>query len=337
MALLEVSDLSVEYETDNGPLRAVDGVDFSVDEGEIIGIVGESGCGKTTFGRSLLGLLPRNGRITSGSIEFDGSELTNFSEKELNEVRWRDISIIVQNAMNALDPVIRIGDQFVEVIRTHSNISKSEARNRTRELLQSVDIDPARMRDYGHELSGGQRQRVIIALALALEPPLVIADEPTTGLDVIVQDAILELISNLQHDLGNSMIFITHDISVIAEVADRVAVMYGGQIAEIGTTSEVFKESGHPYTIGLKNAFPSLSGRDQELVNIPGSPPNLVDPPSGCRFEPRCPFSTEKCQRSPELAKIKEGHAARCHYTDDRKSFRTQGAKHETWESEKHD
>jgi peptide/nickel transport system ATP-binding protein len=333
MSLLSIEDLTVEYSTAKGPLRATESVTLSVKEGEILGIVGESGCGKTTVTKAVIGSLDKNGQITGGEIRYKGRDITNLSDSDLRSIRWEEISHVIQNAMNALNPVHRIGSQFVEVIQAHSEMSKSQARERAKELLNSVGIESNRIRDYPHELSGGQRQRVVIALALALDPPLVIADEPTTGLDVVIQDEILRLIKQLQAELGNSMVIITHDISVVAEVADRVAVMYGGEIVEVGTTMDVFTRSAHPYTMGLMNAFPSLEESSDELVSIPGSPPNLVDPPGGCRFAARCPFKTETCSEPPPLTETTTDHRARCHYTNQAEAFRAESREADTWEA----
>jgi oligopeptide/dipeptide ABC transporter ATP-binding protein len=273
--------------------------------------------------------------VGEGEIRFKDENLLEYSQKAFNDLRWAEISYIIQNAMNALDPVYTIGNQFQEVIRNHESVSKSEARDRARSLLTSVGIDGQRLNSYPHELSGGQRQRVVIALALALEPDLVVADEPTTGLDVVVQDEILDLLTELQSEFGNSMIIITHDISVVSEIADRVAVMYGGEIVEFGETGDVFNRSGHPYTMGLFNAFPSLMESDQEPVSIPGSPPDLTAPPDGCRFIDRCPFSTEHCESEPPFAEVREGQYAKCHYVNDAEQFRAESRDPETWTEER--
>ncbi|MCD2204060.1 ABC transporter ATP-binding protein [Halobacterium sp. KA-6] len=331
MSVLELDGMSVDYATENGRLRAVDDVDLTVEEGEILGIVGESGCGKTTLTKAILGLLAKNGQVSEGEIRFKEQNLLECSQKEFNGLRWADISYIIQNAMNALDPVYTVGQQFTEVIRNHESVSKREARERTQSLLESVGIDGDRANSYPHELSGGQRQRVVIALALALQPDLVVADEPTTGLDVVVQDEILDLLTDMQEEFGNSMIIITHDISVVSEIADRVAVMYGGEIAELGPTGDVFKRSGHPYTMGLFNAFPSVDEGDQEPVSIPGSPPDLTEPPEGCRFAARCPFATVECETTPPFAEVRDGQRARCHYVDDAAAFRAESKDPETW------
>ena len=334
MALLEMIDVSIEYETDRGQLQAVDGVDLSVDQGETLGLVGESGSGKTTATKPILGLLDSNGRVAGGEIRFEGRDLTTLSEAELRrEIRWQKISYIPQNAMAALDPVFTVGDQIEEVILAHTDRTKRAARERTAELLVDVGLDPNRARDYPHELSGGQRQRVTIALALALSPALIIADEPTTGLDVVVQDEILELIDEIQAEMGCAMIFITHDMSVIAEISDRIAVMYAGRVMESGTIRDVFKRSAHPYTIGLQNSFPRMERNPAEssLITIPGSSPELYDPPDGCRFIDRCPFATGTCEELPPTVEVADGHRIECHFPDRSEEFRTAGSNAETW------
>lgn len=335
MALLELVDLTVEYETERGTLRAVDDFNLTVAPGETVGIVGESGCGKTTATKPILGILDDNGRVAGGSIRYKDEILTDLTEQELKQrIRWQEISYIPQNAMAALDPVFTVGSQVIEVIREHTTVSKKEARSRTADLFEDVGLDPNRMNDYPHELSGGQRQRVTIALALALEPSLIIADEPTTGLDVVVQDEILDLIADIQADIGCSMIFITHDMSAIAEIADRVAVAYAGRVVELGSAHDVFKESAHPYTIGLQNAFPKMERNPTEssLITIPGSPPDLHDPPSGCRFADRCPFATTECEQDPARNTVRPDHFIECHYPEKADSFRAQGSNPAAWQ-----
>jgi len=331
MTILNVGNVSVEYTTKGGSIDAVSDVGFELEKGETLALVGESGSGKTTLGKAVLNLLDENGEISEGEIRYDGRNITGLSDKEMREIRWQELSLIPQNAMNSLDPVYRVGSLFKQVYDAHIDISKAEARERTSELLESVGLDANRMHDYPHELSGGQRQRVTIALSLALDPSLIVADECTTGLDVVVQDEILELISDLQEDIGNAMIFITHDISAVAEVADKVAVMYAGQIVEYGDIENVFKHSTHPYTIGLRQAVPTIHAGEQQLSSIPGEPPDLSNPPSGCRFLDRCPFATTECKTEPSLRAVQDEHESKCHYNDRAKQFRADGENPETW------
>ncbi len=335
MTQLKISDLRIEYALDETPLVAVEDVDLDLAPATTLGLVGESGSGKTTVIKAILGLLDDNGRITSGEIHFDGEDLTGLTDAELNErIRWQQISYVPQNAMAALDPVYRVGSQIVEVICHHTNRSKAEARERAAHLFERVDLDEGSLDNYPHQLSGGQRQRVVIALALALEPSLIIADEPTTGLDVKVQDAIIDLLQDIQADLGCSIITVTHDISVVAEMADDIAVMYGGWIMEAGSTREVLKESQNPYTIGLRNAFPTLADnpRMDDLISIPGSPPSLTPPPTGCRFASRCPFATEECDEAePPMLNVRDGHRTKCHYPEEAQTFREQGRNAARW------
>ncbi|WP_313693482.1 ABC transporter ATP-binding protein [Halorarum halobium] len=335
MTLLELDDLGVTYEEDGADVHAVDGVDLSVEAGETLGIVGESGCGKSTVIKSLVDILDENGSVSAGEIRFRGEDLVGFSQERLNEeVRWTEISYIPQNAMASLDPVYRIGAQIIEVIRAHTDATEGEARARAEELLVDVGLDAERLSDYPHELSGGQRQRAVIALALALEPSVILADEPTTGLDVVIQDEILKLLSEIQAEVNCAIVLVTHDMSVVAEIADTIAVMYGGRVMEVGDTTDVFTDSTHPYTIGLKNAFPTLErGSDtSRLVSIPGSPPNLRHPPSGCRFTDRCPFATEECTAvEPPTVEVGDGQRAKCHYTDRAAEFRRRGESSDVW------
>jgi len=267
MSLLDINDLSIQYRTQEGPINAVRNVSFSIGENETFGLVGESGCGKSTIAKGILRILPPNGEITNGSVDLNLSnrtvDLATTDMKTLREIRWDEVSMIAQSAMNALDPVYTIGEQIVEAIQIHEDTSTKEARERTRELFEMVGLDPERIDSYPHQLSGGMRQRAMIAMALALEPSLILADEPTTALDVITQDHILEEINELKERLGSSMLIITHDISVVAETCDRVGVMYGGELVEVGPIEEVFVNPEHPYTLGLLNAFPTIEGEER--------------------------------------------------------------------------
>ncbi len=333
MALLKVENLSTEYDTLEGTLKAVDDVSFEVKKGEALGVVGESGCGKSTVMKSILQLLPRNGRISSGKILYKNKDITGYNNKQLREIRWKEISMISQGAMNSFNPVYNIGKQLIEVMIVQGNYSEKEARDRAIELFEIVGLDKKRLNDYPHQMSGGMRQRSMIAMSLALDPGLIIADEPTTALDVVMQDRILGKISELQKKMELSMLFVTHDISIIAEVCQRLMVMYSGKIAEISTTHNIFKKPYHPYTMGLINAIPTVVEDIDHLVSIPGYPPNLINVLKGCRFAPRCPFATSKCRvESPEMKLVNENHRAACHYIEKADEFREKSHRTETWE-----
>jgi peptide/nickel transport system ATP-binding protein len=293
--LLVVDDLQTYFTLESGTVRAVDGVSFRLDHGQALGIAGESGCGKTTTALSLVQILPSNARIVGGSVKLMGIDLVAKSETALRRYRWREISIVFQGAMNALNPVQRVRDQIAEPIEERLGASSAEARKRAAELLELVGIPRARGNAYPHELSGGMRQRAMIAMALACDPAIVIGDEPTTALDVMVQAQILKLLEDLRLKLGLSLILITHDLSVIAETCDRVMIMYAGRVAEEGPVSEVFHNPRHPYTQKLLAAFPNIHADRRTLEVIPGSPPDLRDPPPGCRFAPRCAFAMDVC------------------------------------------
>ncbi len=318
MPILEVRDLHVYYYTLRGIVRAVEGVSFTLEKGEVLGVAGESGCGKSTLGYSIMRLVPPPGRIVRGSILIEGEDITRMSEAELRRrIRWQKVSMIFQGAANALNPVYTVGFQIAEPLMLHKGMSKKEALERARELLKMVGLPPSYADMYPHQLSGGQKQRVVIAMALALNPPIVIADEPTTALDVVVQAQILNLLKKLKKELGMSMIFISHDLSVIAEMADKVAIMYAGQVVEYGPADRIFTNPYHPYTRALLEAIPRLHGPKQKLRYIPGSPPDLRNPPPGCRFEPRCsaknPKIAERCRREPPpLVEVEKGHYVRC-------------------------
>lgn len=315
MALLEVENLSIGYRTKKGYLNAVEGVTFSVEKGRSLGFVGESGCGKTTLGMALMGLLPQNGSVRQGQILFDGEDLLKKSASEMRDVRWKKIAMIFQAAMNALNPVRRIDDQIVEAIITHDpSMEKEQALERVEELFEVVGIPRERMRDYPHQYSGGMKQRAIIAMALACQPKLIIADEPTTALDVIVQDQILKETKALQDAFHISIIFISHDIAIVAEVCDDIGIMYAGQLVEYGAKEEVFFSPRHPYTQALLASYPTLSGTQQDLRPIPGETPNLIEPPTGCRFRGRCQGGGEACKsETPEWFEVKPNHKVLCY------------------------
>ena len=313
-ALIDVEDLHVEYLSPRGPVRAVDGVTFSVAPGEVLGLAGESGSGKSTIAQAILRILQPPAIITGGKVEFGGRDVLAMSDAELADFRWREVSMVFQSAMNSLNPVMTVGDQISDAIRAHTPMTKSDARRRAAEMLKIVGIEEGRIDSYPHELSGGMRQRAVIAIALVLNPPLMIMDEPTTALDVVVQKEIMYQISELKERLGFSILFITHDLSLLVEISDRIAIMYAGQIVEMAPARQLFENPLHPYTQGLMSSFPSLTGDRKRLEGIPGSPPDLVAPPTGCRFHPRCPKRFEPCDRVfPVLTEISEGHFVACH------------------------
>jgi len=311
--ILEVQDLKTYFYTARGVVKAVDGVSFTLNRGESLGIAGESGCGKSTLAYSLIRLIPPPGKIAGGKIIFKGKNVTEISEEEFRrEVRWKGISMVFQGAMNALNPVYTIGDQIAEVFMLHQGYSKKEALEAAAKMLEMVGIDPRRVKSYPHELSGGMKQRVVIAMALALNPPVVIADEPTTALDVVVQAQIMNLLKRLKKELGLSIILISHDLSLIAEIADKIAIMYGGEIIEYGSSEQVYNNPLHPYTMGLLGSIPRLHGELRDLTWIPGFPPDLINPPPGCRFAPRCPRAFNKCGEKPPMVEVEPGHFVKC-------------------------
>jgi peptide/nickel transport system ATP-binding protein len=316
MPIFEVSGLSVNYLTQEGQvLKAVENVSFQLGEGRTLGIVGESGCGKTTVARALLRLLPEEGRIVNGSVLLNGRDLMRISEEEMRQVRWNEISMVFQGAMNALNPVRTVESQIVEAIRIHSTITDPvQARQRAGELLERVGIPHERGRQYPHQYSGGMRQRAIIAMALACNPTVLIADEPTTALDVMIQAQVLDLLEQLKKILSLSVILVTHDLGLVAEICDDVLVMYGGIVAEYASIDVTFNDPLHPYTQRLLRAFPDVEKPDAPLASIPGSPPRLNALPPGCRFAPRCHKAEEICHvKAPALQMIKPGHSAACH------------------------
>jgi len=316
MSLLEVSNLKVRFETADGEVNAVNNVNFSLDEGKILAIVGESGSGKSQTVFAMTGLLDHNGSAT-GSVKFQGEEILNLSNKELNKIRAEKIAMIFQDPMTSLNPYVRVSDQMTEVLVHHQGLSKSDALKQSISMLDAVRIPDAsnRIRMYPHEFSGGMRQRVMIAMSLLCRPKLLIADEPTTALDVTVQAQIMQLLADLQKDFGMSIILITHDLGVVAGNSDDMLVMYGGEIMEIGKTESLYSKPTHPYTQGLMSAVPRLNDSEERLITIPGNPPNMMKPPEGCPFSPRCNYSNDKCSNvSPILSCVdKSSHYRACH------------------------
>ena len=316
MTLLELQDLTTFYKIRRGYVRAAENISFSVNQGEAVGLAGESGCGKTTLALSVLRILPPGGIIMGGKILFDDVDILTLNEREMREkIRWKKMSLVFQGAMNALNPVYKVGDQIVEAITTHeADIDKSEAMERTKKLLGTVGIEPSRVDNYPHEFSGGMKQRSVIAMALACNPKLLIADEPGTALDVIVQAQILKLLIRLRQELNLSMILITHDLSIIAETCQKVAIMYAGRLVEFGDAVTIFKEPVHPYTQGLMSAFPDIAGPRTRMKSIPGSPPDLLCPPIGCHFHPRCKYALDICRKEePIFTCTKKNHYVACH------------------------
>jgi len=333
--LLDVRNLSVHYKILAGWVYAVDNVSFKLNRGETMGLVGESGCGKTTTGYGITQLLASNAYIKDGSkVIFNGKDFVEMSTEpskkfsgyrkiieyhpEMRKYRWKHISMIFQGAMNAFNPVFKVGDQIIEAILTHEDITEEEARKRVEELYKLVGIPVDRIDNYPHEYSGGMKQRAMIAMALALNPDLIIADEPTTALDVVTQDKILGEMARLQKEKDVAMIIITHDVSVVAEMAHKMAVMYAGHLVETGTTRQIFKETAHPYMEALLKAFPSIKGEKRKLQAIPGSPPDLSNPPKGCRFAPRCPYAKDIClEEEPPVVEVAPGHFSKCHFAEE--------------------
>ncbi len=310
---LELRSLKAGYGTMKGFVRAVDDVSFSVGRGEFLGIAGESGCGKSTLAYAIMRLLRDNAKIESGEILYKGRDIARLDSEAMKEYRWTGMSMVFQSAMNALNPVLDIGEQLTDAVHAHRNVSKAEAREMAVEMLKLVDINADRMKSYPHQLSGGMKQRVMIAMALILKPDLLIMDEPTTALDVVVQRAILEKIEDLRRALGFSVIFITHDLSLLVEISDSLAIMYAGKICEYGPAWELFEHPKHPYTRGLMNSFPSLTGPISRMGGIEGRAPDLLSPPPGCRFSPRCPMAFAGCDREePALTLLGPGRSCAC-------------------------
>jgi len=335
--LLNIKNLRTHYRIRNGTVKAVDGVSLSVKEDEVFGLAGESGCGKSTLIRTIMRLVPQTAIVDADQMSYKGQNLLSLSDKEYREdILWKEISLVPQSAMNSLNPVYRVGDQILEAIQTHSDMTKGAAREKIGNLFKGVGLQPELTRNYAHEFSGGMRQRAMIAMSLALEPGLIIMDEPTTGLDVLVQERILRELKAIRKKSAASIFLITHDISVIAEMSDRIGIMYAGRIMEQADAVALFNEPFHPYTLGLKNAFPSIRALERELISIPGSPPNLIEDIPGCVFAFRCPFAIAECekQRPPDL-EIKPDHFVHCIRTDDVEEFRKLAGEKKTWQSSK--
>lgn len=313
MPLLDVKNLEVRYVTPQGPVKAVDHVSFSINEGEVVGLAGKSGSGKSTIAHAILRILRPPALITGGQVLFGERDTLAMQDDELEKFRWQEISIVFQSAMNALNPVMRVREQLVDVLE-HHQFSKEEANKRAEQLFDLIGIEKKRLDAYPHQLSGGMRQRTVIAIALALNPDLLIMDEPTTALDVVVQKDILQQIARLKEELGISILFITHDLSLLVEFSNRILIMYAGELVENAPAHELFSNPLHPYTLGLMNSFPSISGEKRKLTGIPGSPPDLASPPTGCRFHPRCPRALPVCtQTAPVMKTISAGHSVACH------------------------
>lgn len=318
MPLLDVRNFQMHYKIKKGYIKAVDNVSFHINQGETLALVGESGCGKTSVAYSVMRLLPPNGIIVGGQIIFNGIDLVSQSPKGLKKFLWKEISMIFQGAMNALDPVQKVGNSLLEAYLNHFKASKNEAKNRVAELFEMVGLPVSRMNSYPHEYSGGMKQRAIIAMSLLCHPKLLIADEPTTALDVIVQDQILDKIKELQRKFNIAMLLITHDISIVAERSDKIAVMYGGKIVEYADTTSIFKNPHHPYTMALLYSFPSILGQKKTLLSLSGGPPDLRNPPKGCGFEPRCPHAKDICGKAEApMIKVNNEHYSFCHFALD--------------------
>lgn len=339
--LLDIGNLKTQYRTRKGTVKAVDGVSFSVREREVFGLVGESGCGKSTLVKTIMRLLPSSSLVSAEKLTYKGTDLLSTPDKEFRErILWKQISLVPQSAMNCLNPVYRVGDQIIEAIQAHSDagkkIDKKEALDRVEKLFDIVGLERNLLNSFPHEFSGGMRQRAMIAMALALDPSLIIMDEPTTGLDVLVQERILRKLIEIRNEIKASILLITHDISVIAQMSDRIGVMYAGRLMECANSFELFNEPYHPYTLGLKNAFPNIQTVNQSLISIPGSPPDLIDEIPGCIFEARCPFSIPDCRdERPVEKEVKEGHLAACIRTENVERLRISAGDKNTWQFSK--
>ena len=315
MALLRVNNLKTYFQISAGIVKAVDDVSFVLNKGESMGLVGESGCGKTTTALSINKLLPQEGKIVSGEIFLEERNILKLNDSEIKKIRWNDISMIFQGAMNALNPVMKIGDQIAEAIILHKKVSYKEAIEKSEEIFKLVELEPKRISNYPHEFSGGMKQRAMIAMALACDPKLIIADEPTTALDVMVQAQILNLLDKLRKEVNMGLILISHNLSILGETCDKIAVMYAGQIVELGNVEDIYNNNMHPYTNKLLSSFPNIHKEKKIPEPIDGIPPDLINPPSGCRFHPRCLYAENICkEKEPEMIKINENHDYSCHF-----------------------
>ena len=329
--LLEIKNLEIQYVTSDGTVHAVNNIDLEIGKGETLGLVGETGAGKTTTALGILRLVPDPpGKILSGEIQFKGDDLLKLKDADMRKIRGNQISMIFQDPMTALNPILRVGEQIAEVIHLHGNMSRAEAMQKGLEMLELVGIPASRARDYPHQFSGGMKQRVVIAIALACSPQLLIADEPTTALDVTIQAQVLDMMHDLKEKLGTSMLLITHDLGVVAETCDKVAIMYAGEIVECGTAEHIFEATSHPYTKGLFDSLPSLEEDVERLKPISGLMPDPSNLPSGCAFHPRCPYATEQCKTEhPGFSDLGNGHKCRCHrWQELAPTFRREEANH---------
>ncbi len=337
--ILDIQNLKTYYQTEKGAVKANDDITLSIDKNEVVGLAGESGCGKSTLIRTIMRLVPKSAHVTARKMTFNGQNILAMSDKEFREkILWQGISMVPQSAMNALNPVYRVGDQCIEAIKAHTEYDTSECTAIVEKFFDAVGLQAGMMKAYPHEFSGGMRQRSMIAMALLLSPALIIMDEPTTGLDVLVQERILRNLKEIRQkaESSASILLITHDISVIAEMSDRIGIMYAGRLMETAESMELFNEPYHPYTLGLKNAFPSIKALDRELISIPGSPPDLLGDLPGCLFAFRCPFAIPECEttRPPDL-EVKPGHFVHCIRTDHIEEFRKRAGDKKTWQSSK--
>ena len=333
MSILKVDNLKVYYETSRGVSQAVDGISFELNESQSIGLVGESGCGKSTTVKGIVQVMPKNAFIPEGKVFYNETNLLNLTEKQLKKIRWTDIAMVPQAAMDSLNPVYTVKNQFLEVLKLKGKKNKKDAIKIAGDLFEKVGLSTKLLNYYPHQFSGGMKQRAVIALALALNPSLIITDEPVTALDVIVQHQILQELKSLREEMNIALVMITHDISVVAQTCDYIVVMYAGKIVEKGTANQVLKDPLHPYTMGLENSFPDINKPEKELISIVGSPPELINPPIGCRFAERCPFVEEICfQEEPELVELKTGHFSACIHTNNIERLRARSKEVQTWQ-----